>query len=142
MKNNGSWKTYLAIAVLLLGGLLFFISGLVKFTQVNSFPQTNALITQIEWEPGTGDEADTYKVFVRYSVGGTTYDEELDNYKSSYREGQTITIRYNPDKPESITGLSTPVTIIITAVGCIFLAGGVLTLTKFLRGRREALSEA
>ena len=138
MKNKEVWKTYLAPAILLLGGLLFLVSGVIKYTQVTSFPQTNAMITQIEWEPGAGEESDKYTVYVRYSIGGTTYDRQLDNYKSSYREGQTITIRYNPSNPETITALNTPATILITAFGGVLLVGGVATLLPVLRKRRAA----
>ena len=74
MKNKEVWKTYLAPAILLLGGLLFLVSGVIKYTQVTGYPQTNAMITQIDWEPGVGEESDKYTVYVRYSVGGTTYD--------------------------------------------------------------------
>ena len=138
MKNKEVWKTYLAPDILLLGGLLFLVSGVIKYTQVTSFPQTNAMITQIDWEPGVGEESDKYTVYVRYSVGGTTYDQQLDNYKSSYREGQTITIRYNPSNPETITALNTPATILITAFGGVLLVGGVATLLPVLRKRRAA----
>ena len=138
MHKKEAWKTYLAPAILLLGGLLFLVSGVIKYTQVTSFPQTNAMITQIDWEPGVGEESDKYTVYVRYSVGGTTYDQQLDNYKSSYREGQTITIRYNPEKPETITALSTPAAILITAFGGVLLVGGVAALLPILRKRRAA----
>ena len=138
MKNKEALKTYLFPAILLLGGLLFLVSGFVKLTQINSFPQTNAMITQIEWEPGAGEESDKYTVFVRYSVGGTTYETQLDNYKNSYREGQTITIRYNPEKPETITALNTPTAIFIAAFGGLLFAAGVGTLVRTLRGRRAA----
>ena len=128
MKNKEVWKTYLAPAILLLGGLLFLVSGVIKYTQVTGYPQTNAMITQIDWEPGVGEESDKYTVYVRYSVGGTTYDRQLDNYKSSYREGQTIPIRYNPKNPETITALNMPATILITAFGGVLLVGGVAAL--------------
>ncbi len=136
MKNNGAWKTNLVVAVLLLGGLLFLVSGLIKFSQINNYPQTNAMITQIEWEPGAGEESDKYTVYVRYSVGGTTYDQQLDNYKSSYREGQTITIRYNPDKPTTITAVGPVGATIITAFGGLLFAAGVVALAKVLREKR------
>ena len=136
MKTNAAWKTNLVVAVLLLGGLLFLVSGLIKFSQINNYPQTNAMITQIEWEPGAGEESDKYTVYVRYSVGGTTYDQQLDNYKSSYREGQTITIRYNPEKPTTITAVGPVAATIITAFGGVVLAAGVAALAKVLREKR------
>ena len=141
MKNNAVWKTNLVVALLLLGGLLFLVSGLIKFSQINHYPQTNAMITQIEWEPGAGEESDKYTVLVRYSVGGTTYDRELDNYKNSYREGQTITIRYNPDNPETITAVGPVAATIITAFGGVLLVAGFSALAKVLREKRAAKAQ-
>ena len=128
------FRTYIVPLIVLIGGLMFFVTGIVKLVQVNTFPQTTAVITRIEVIPATDpDSSDEYNVYVRYTVDGKTYDGETDVYKESYREGGEITVRYNPKNPARITSLSTPRAIIILSVGVLFTAAGVVIGLRNLR---------
>ena len=117
--------------IAVLGSLIFLIGGSVKMVKVNTYPKTSAKITKIETvETAEPDEPDSYKAFVKYYVNGKGYEAELDNYKSSYREGEEILIRYDPEDPTDITAMSTLSASVVIAAGALFLVFGVLALRK------------
>ena len=110
-----------AVTALVLG-IILIVFGFVSRHKQNDYTETDAVITNIETEPGTGDESDTHRVFVKYTVDGKEYNEELDSYKSSYRIGDTIKVKYDPADPGNVTSSGFFIVIIL------FVIGGILTL--------------
>ena len=145
MKFKPFIEKYAIPLVALLGGLLFLVMGTVKLVQVNTFPQTTAVITRMEIVPGAADEPDSYEVYVRYAVEGSSYESKLDNYKSSYRVGKTIHVRYDPKNPRDVTGMSSLGACFVIAFGVLLLVVGVLTGKRTLQTaaaeRRKRLEE-
>lgn len=65
--------------------------------------KTQAVIYLIEVEYDMNGEADEHRVYVEYVVAGKTYDQKLNSYSPSMREGQEITIYYEKNNPTNIT---------------------------------------
>ncbi len=119
--------------VLIVGGILFVCIGVNQTKNVDTFKEVNATITNIDVEYGVGEETNQYTVLVKYTVNGKEYEEEIDNYKSSYSVGDEITVKYNPQKPEEITAMSKGGLIVYIAVGVVAaLAGAVLLIRVFM----------
>ena len=111
-------------SILLIGGIMFIVTGIIKFNAVNRFPTAVAVITNIEIEEGIGDEADTYRCLVKYAVEGTCYESELDSSKSNYKVGDSVTVHYNPEKPEEITSVGYFVIAVMLGFGVLLLVVG------------------
>ena len=129
---------YVFPIVLLIGGIMFTITGISKLIAVAQYPTATAIITDVEIEEGVGDESDSYTYFVKYSVEGTNYEGELDSNKMSYEVGKTVTIRYNPENPEKITSMSAGTAIFVTAFGALLLFVGIGIGATVLRERKAA----
>ena len=100
MSMKQKFETYGVPAIALIGAVIFLVLGVMKLVKVNTFPTTTAVITRIECIPSADpDSADTYNVYVKYTVQGTIYESQLDDYKTSYREGKEVTVHFNPEKP-------------------------------------------
>ncbi len=115
-------KQLIGTIIALVFGIVLIVLGFVTKHKQSDYTETTATITNIETEPGAGDEADSHRVFVKYTVDGKEYNEELDNYKSSYSVGDTIKVKYNPENPSDVTSSGYFVVIIL------FVIGGILTL--------------
>lgn len=115
-------------------GLILIAFGIVVFMinkENQNYIKTEAVVSNIELveeehqnENGDTVEA-TYKVYVKYTVDGKEYDEELGEL-SGYKKNQKITIYYNPNDPSKITqtkSLILPIVFIIG--GIVSLVGGV-----------------
>ena len=117
--------------IFLLLGLLFLGVGVyVTFFLTRGYVATTAVIERVELVPGTVDEADTYKPYVRYSVDGSIYHAWSDVSSSSYREGKRIKIFYNPANPEEIHGSAGFVGVAAMAAGAVCMAAGSAGLFK------------
>ena len=106
----------------LLFGIVLLVLGFVQKNKQDNYTETTAEIVQIDIEPGAGDESDTYHVFVKYTVDGMEYKEELDESRSSYRVGDTVKIKYNPKDPSDLTASGRWAMVIC------FIIGGIMTL--------------
>ena len=129
MTMRQKFETY-GVPVLILVAAVFFITmGVMKIVKVNTFPKTTAVITRIEYQPSADPEsADTYDVYVKYTVQGTTYESKLDDYKNSYREGKELTVYYNPEKPGEVLspGVVGPIVSIALGAVALFVGGGAV----------------
>ena len=96
--------------------------------------QVDAVIDQIVTRretTGTGKKKKTkteHDVYVTYTVDGVEYEHiEINSYSSSWSEGGTITLHYNPENPKDVRDKETsemafPMLIV---VGCIFTLVGL-----------------
>ena len=135
MNAKQIFEKFVLPTIVLIAGIAFLITGISKLVKVNTYPTTTAEITHIEVIYRGVDEPDDYEVTVKYAVEGTIYEKELDTYKSNFEEGKSITIHYNPENPEEITGLSSGSSIIIMVVGLVFTVAGAALWLRTLRGR-------
>ena len=95
---------------------------------------TTGVITKIDIVYGTGaDDNDEYHVFVKYSVDGTEYEEELGEYSAGMHEGDDVDLLYNPDNPRQLqkAGL-TSIIIAFVFSGLSILVAAIMFL-RFLR---------
>ena len=80
----------------------------VQFFRGSDYIPTDAVITKIESQLNThssnSNNRRKHTVYVEYTVDGQTYSGPSDVWDSTMREGQTITIRYNPDNPAQMLG--------------------------------------
>ncbi len=106
--------------------LVFGIATLVIMNKNKNYIKTEAIVTKADLEEEEHYEGDdhydaTYRVYVKYTVDGTVYEEEL-GILSGYKVGDKVTIYYNPENPRQI---SEKVTILVPI---IFIIGGVVSL--------------
>ena len=121
---------WLLIAAAVLCGWL----GVKGIRDRQRFLPATALITEITHWYGTGEDDDTHVVTVRYTIGGTHYETDLQEYSASMREGKTINIRYDPENPANVVTASYTGVIVSFAMAVVALAAGGILLVKQTRG--------
>ena len=96
---------------------------------------TDAVITDIRREYNYSNESTEYHVTVEYIVDGVVYRRPLGYYISSLREGQVVTINYDPEDPYFI--MNDPfIACVLLAVFTLSCAGvGIYMLTSELLNR-------
>ena len=117
-------------------GIVLIVFGVIMFTinkENQNYLKTEAVVSKTELvqesyidENNNTVEA-TYKVYVKYTVDGKEYDEELGEL-SGYEKNQKITIYYDPKDPSKITqtkSLILPIVIIIA--GIVSFIGGIMS---------------
>jgi len=103
LRKLGRAKTVILGLVFVLVGcfITYWMAGSAKETK--DYPTTEATIVFIDKTYDYTTENYDYTVYIDYSVGGTDYTNvEFPQYKSSYKYGAQITIKYNPDDPSTI----------------------------------------
>ena len=132
-------KKLIAVIILLVGGAVFIVFGATSVKELRDFKQVSAVVSHIEreWTPnGDGTDTEEIKIFVTYTVDGQEYTEELQNTKTGYKQGDEITVLYNPADPTVVSGATKTMTIIQFAVGGVLILAGIGTFVfKFLGGR-------
>ena len=80
----------------------------------------------------------TYKVFVKYTVDGKEYNEELGDLSGTYRINEKMTIYYNPDDPSQITQTKSKIIpIVMIALGCVSLVGGIVSGVNSIKNYKK-----
>ena len=132
-------KKLIAVVILIAGGAIFIVFGATSVKELRDFKQIPAVVSHIEreWTPnGDGTDTEEIKIFVTYTVDGQEYTEELQNTKTGYKQGDAITVLYNPADPTEVSGATKTMTVIQFAVGgALVLAGVGVFVLKFLGGR-------
>jgi len=125
--------------VAILGGILFVVMGFVGISQVNNYPEVEAIVTSVETESTIdtdGTTTETTTVYVSYTVDGKEYNEQLDDSNSNAKEGDRITVRYNPEKPEKVTATTKTAGFVRIAFGIFIFLAGFASLALFIvKGR-------
>lgn len=136
MKNR--FFTLITPAILLIGCLIFVGLGVVNLNQMKKFPEVRATVTKVEQELDTaGDTSDVDEtVWVHYIVADKEYDEVLQFHEvDKLKVGDTITVRYNPEKPNYVTAGKTSTSIMYIAFGSLFGIGGLAMLARIIKNR-------
>ena len=127
-------------------GLVLIIFGCIMYGPVlarQSYPQTVAVVSRTELfeeaysENGTHHEA-TYRIFVKYTVGGTEYEEEY-GVLPEMKVGTALKINYNAADPHDIgqpNSILLPIGMVVS--GIVLLAVGVISIIK-TRQKNKAL---
>ena len=119
-------KIYWLIAIM---GIVFIVAGaallLITFTMksmTSDYPVTEAVISSIE----KNAEDDEPTVLIDYSVNRRAYHGELGYYSSSYKTGDKIDIRYDPEDPTKVY-VKKSFTLFMV-LGSVILFSGVVAL--------------
>ncbi len=122
-------KKIISVIILIAGGILFIVLGFGSLNEIRNFPQTEASVVAVEreWVPsGDGDDTEQITVHVSYTVDGKQYEEVLQNAKDSLEKGDQISVYYNPQKPEYVSGATKGTAFIQIGFGVICLFGAVV----------------
>ena len=132
--------------ILIVCGILFLHASI----QNRDYIRTESTVTKVELEQEAHKDTDgnkveaTYAVTVKYTVDGREYEAEIGG-QGERREGEKMTIYYNPADPGQITQTKSPVLpMIIVAGGIAALAGGIVSgvrTVKRYRHRKEQEKE-
>ena len=137
MKNRVA--KLIASVVAVLGGILFIVLGCVGISQVKNFPEIEATVTSVETESTVdedGTTTETSTVYVAYTVDGTEYNEVLDDSNSDMKEGDKVTVHYNPEKPNKVTATTKTAGFVRIAFGAVILLAGLASLALLIiKGR-------
>ncbi len=120
-------------AILLVGGVLFIAMGAKNLSDINSFSEVSAVVTEVQVETSIdadGEETVNETVYVDYTVDGKEYNEILQFASGSYEKGDTVTVLYDPQKPEYVTGATKKTSMISIGAGILFALGGIGTFLR------------
>ena len=128
-------------------GLILTIFGIVVFSinmKNQNYVKTESTISKVELVEeehidANGDTVQaTYKVSVKYSVDGKDYEEELGELSGKYKEGEKMTIYYDPKNPSEITQTTSLVLPIVMIVGGIAaFASGIVSGANAIKRHKK-----
>lgn len=117
-------------------GIILIVFGVIIFginKENQNYIKTNAIVSRMDLvresyiDENHNEVEATYNVYVKYSVDGKEYEEELGEL-SGYKENQEITIYYNPDDPVKITQTKSLVLpIVMILFGFVSFVGGIIS---------------
>ena len=79
-------------------GMFVFVIGLIYSAKYNRYVQTSATVVKCEKSRSSSDDHNDWTVTVRYSTAEKSYQRPITS-DNEYKEGATISVRYNPDNP-------------------------------------------
>ena len=135
--NTGRFFIPLGIILIVFGIIMIVIKNDTK-----NYIKTESIVSKIELAEEAHDDGEThydatYHVYVKYTVDGKEYETELGEL-SGYKEGDKVTIIYDPSDPSKISqqvNIMLPICIIIAGVGSII--GGIISLVKALKNHKK-----
>jgi len=139
MKNNANLAIFFIGLIFVLFGLGFPIIGYNLMVSASRFGSeavsVEGVIANIEVERyRSGSETRTrHVVSVDYVINGTKYENTVNEYRSSMRIGDEITLYYHPDTPWTVkTGLKadTFAGAFFIGIGGIFFIAGIAFLNN------------
>lgn len=117
-------------------GIILIVFGVIIFginKENQNYIKTNAIVSRMDLvresyiDENHNEVEATYNVYVKYSVDGKEYEEELGEL-SGYKENQEITIYYNQDDPVKITQTKSLVLpIVMILFGFVSFVGGIIS---------------
>ncbi|MBQ9885452.1 MAG: DUF3592 domain-containing protein [Lachnospiraceae bacterium] len=108
-------------------GIVIIVMGFKSMSEVKNFPEIEATVVNVEKtvvEDSDGSTRTDVEAEVTYTINGTEYTEMLNSAPTDIHNGDKITVRYNPDKPEYVTAATKGGSIIAVVAGgvCILLS--------------------
>lgn len=107
----------------------------MNLKQMKTFVEVPAVVSRIEitdtYDPDTGSGQDV-TIYVQYRVAGQAYEEPLSFTRTNLKEGDEITVRYNPNNPKEVSGASKGGAALYFAIGGLFALAGAFAVFKSL----------
>ena len=131
-------KKMIAFLLAIAAGVTFIVFGSLSLKEIREYTKTPAVVSHVasSFVPdGEGGETQEIKIYVNYTFDGKEYqDIELQNTKTSLREGDELTILVNPADPTKASnatkGMATIEIVAGSVVGLIGLGGLALTFIR------------
>ncbi len=131
-RNSGPMRFFIPL------GLILIVMGIIMLINTPAeYRETQGVITNVS---SYKDEEDTlYDVDFDYTVDGKTYTGAFSGLKDQPSVGETVTVYYNPEQPESAsntkhTGI---ISIVMIAAGAAALVLSTVFSLKAFRKSRE-----
>ena len=135
------WSSKGIVTLFLIMGLIVVaLGGYLGFFRDRGYLETSAVITKIDEEAdATSDDPDakTYTATVSYTVDGKDYVTKLGDWDPSYKLNKRITIKYDPENPEKISGGGALFGVVVILIGAALIAFALFSLIK----NKKQLSE-
>lgn len=130
-------KQFFVPVVAIIAGIVALIMGFQMYQNSKVYLPTTAVITDIqeEWTGSGGTEGSNYDyhVFIRYTVDGTQYDNELGEYDATMDIGDKLDIVYNPENPNQTQKAGATSYLILWGIGVLFIVAGLFFIVKTIR---------
>ena len=119
----------LGIILMVFGAFMFIINNKNQnYIKVEAVVSKTELVEEEHTNIDGNTVEATYRVYVKYNVDGTEYEEELGELSGKYEIGKKINIYYNPKDPSQITQtISLVLPIVIIVGGLAALIGGIIS---------------
>ena len=143
MKKKSKNPTLLIFLMFATIGVILFGIGIALFVSDKNFKstakETEAKITDI-YTSRDSDGDTSHTVYVSYSIKGQEYSGRLNYYTSGMREGQNVTIYYDPANPGDFRGGGAAVALYILGImGIVFFIVGFIGLRSQIK--RKAMKK-
>lgn len=139
MKKHINWIFGIIFLIVGIGVMVAFVF-IKKDTDefMKDAKETIAEIIEIKMEYDSLNEEYDYTVYVEFKVDGKIYSGMLNEYNSSMREGDEVTIYYDPYDPQTFKSSGTGIFIyIFLLVGAIFaIIGAVLIISEIKKSKK------
>ena len=131
MDNNAGLKFFLPF------GIFLIVFGIIQLNfKADNFLQTTGKITQVDEiviADARGGNDTAYDVSFTYTVNGKDYEGIFGNMSGTFKEGDSITVYYDPDDPGKVTnskigGILAPIFIVVGALAAGF--GAFITIKR------------
>ena len=129
---------WILVSIVCVGMGIFILVSYVH-AQKTQTAQTTATIIRVDSEMETDSDGFNTRMYypvVEYTVNGQDYEKRLPDSGTSdsttYKEGQTVEIKYNPDKPEELSKQGAKGGLI---GGIFFIGFGVISAAAVLTGK-------
>ncbi len=148
MKKSTGVGNWIAIIILSIMSILFITIGVVLKINNDRFmavaEKTTGTITEIEvyyTKDSDGDRVKRHRVYVEYFVDGERYENQLGSYNSTMREGGSVTVYYDPERPYEISsGDGSVVTFIMIGLGGAFLVVDIIIIVRLISSNKKRKS--
>lgn len=138
MRNSGPARFFAPF------GLILIIFGVIMYSNTpKSFEQTTGTVTNVtETISGTDNNEISYDVDFEYTVNGQKYESSFSGFSEAPAIGSTVTVYYDPAKPDSTSNTKHAGTIALgmIGVGALALVGGILATVKAVK-KSKAMDE-
>lgn len=135
-RESGTARFFIPLGIILIvfGIVMFIINNNNRnYIKIEAIVSKTELVEDAHYDANDTYVEATYNVYVKYTVDGKEYNEELGEF-SNYKENDKITIYYNPDDPKQITQTKSIILPIVFIVGgCISLVGGIISAINAIK---------
>ncbi len=132
-------KKFMFPLIALVLGILAIVFGVKGMSEAKNFPEVKALVTDIDTTvtyDADNNSTEEYTIYVKYTVDGKEYNEVLNGGSGNIKEGDEITVRYNPEKPDYVTDVTTKTATLFIIIGAVVTVIGLGTFAvMFIRKR-------